>query len=114
MAQDLRVPMDPILAAFGVPATVIRPAPDDAPIETTLVWTAPFQADVPGGSAFQRTDPQRFASFDATLVPLLRRDTRVQAPELLGGTVRHWRVDGIDRVEADLVVVVMVADEDAE
>lgn len=108
--QDLRVPMDPILSAFGVPATVTRPGPDDDPIETAVVWITPEPADVPPGGSFQAVEPQRMLGIDKATVPTVPKRTRIAAPEVLDGPVKNWLVDGTDRVEPDMVVVVVVPD----
>ncbi|MGE3175917.1 MAG: hypothetical protein AB7O32_00490 [Vicinamibacterales bacterium] len=109
MTQDLRVPMDPILAAFGVPATVTRPAPDDAPLDATVVWLSPEAAGVPDGDpAFSRVDPKRFAAVSYAEVATIPRLTQVEAPETLDGPVLLWRVDGTVRVEPDFAVVVLL------
>src|SRR5450759_5471195 len=101
MASDFRVPMDPIFAAFGVPVTVTRPAPDDDPIETTGVWVEVAELEGPSGLAFQRKEPQRVLALLRSQAPTMPRGTQVLAPESLGGPVKGWRVDGLERADAD-------------
>lgn len=90
---DLRVPVDPILDAFGVPATVTRPAPDGTPITTTAVWIDPSMLDVPASEDFQRREPRRLLALPVGAVPTVPRGTIVTAPETLGATSQDWRVD---------------------
>lgn len=114
MPQDLRVPMDPILEAFGVAASVTLPPPDDAvAIDATLVWLSPAQDFMPGGGEVRRSDPQRRAALTLAEVARLPRLTRIEAPEVKGGTTRAWRVDATERVEYDHVVVVVVPIDEA-
>jgi len=111
--SDARVPMDPILGAFGVPATVTRPAPDDTPIETTGVWISPLTADAPGGGfELQRRERRYLLVLDRDTVPTVPRGTRVEAPERLDGTVRTWRVDSLERVDTDETRVWVIPVED--
>jgi len=109
MPLDLRPSMVPILDAFGVPATVTRPAPDDVALPATLVWVSPEAAGVPIGDApLTRTDPKRYAALTYAEVPTVPRGTVVSAAETLGAAVREWRVDGTTRVEFDHVIVVLL------
>lgn len=96
-----------IYDAMGVPAVVTRPAPDDTPIQTTLIWVEQSTPDVPGGAA-PRRDPRRVAALRAVDVPTLPRGTRVSAPELQSGPARSWKVDGTDAVTADELRVVLL------
>lgn len=94
--MDARVPVAGLLAAFGVPATVTRPAPDDAPIPTTGIWvTGAGDEGQPYGTDFRRTDPRRQLAFLRSALETLPRGTEITAPEVLGGTVKTWRVDQI-------------------
>lgn len=105
---DLTVPCDPILEAFGVPATVTRPAPDDTPIETTGVWVPPLTVDSPSGLQTKRREPLRIFALPRADVPTVPTGTVIEAPEVLDGPVRTWRVDGFDRYEFDLTRVLVV------
>lgn len=99
------------LRAFGVSATVTRPAPDDTPIETTIIWLTPPTEDVPTGASHQRRDAIQMLAIPRSAVPTVPRGTQVAVPGPLGGDVLTWRVDATDRVEADHVrVIVMPAD----
>jgi hypothetical protein len=101
--SDLRVPLEPLLSAFGVPATVTRPVPDDAPITTTGIWLQPLEETRPVGADFQRRDPRKVLALPRSAVPTLPRATLIDAPEELGGAVKTWRVDGFERAtESDL------------
>jgi hypothetical protein len=99
--MDARVSFEPLLDAFGVPATVTRPAPDDAPIETTGIWLGPHNMDEPVGSGFTRREPVRVFVVSKGAVPTLPRGTRIEAPEYAGGDIRAWVVDGADFDDVD-------------
>ena len=105
---DLRVGVDPIFRAFGVPVTVTRPAPEDTPIETEGVWHAPMTDQVPTGLDLTRADPQRVMALRRDAVPTVPRGTVLAAPETIGGPVALWRLDGVARWEIDLVRVPVV------
>lgn len=105
---DIRVPLGPIFDAFGVPATVTRPAPDDTPIETTGVWVSPAVLDVPAGFDLQRADRRRLLSLRRDEVPTVPRGTVIEAPERDADDVASWRVDGIEAMDADQVRVLVV------
>lgn len=111
MASDLRVPLGPVFSAFGVPATVIRPAPDDLPIEATGVWHPLPAMEGPGGLDFQRRGPQRVMAFQRSEVPTLPTGSTVLAPETLDGVARTWRVDGTLGVDDEVHQVWLVLDE---
>jgi hypothetical protein len=98
---DARVDFAPLLDAFGVPATVTLPAPDDTPIETVGIWLAPLMADEPTGSGFTRREPLHVFAVRKSTVPRLPVGSRIDAPELAGGAVLTWLVDGIDQTDAD-------------
>lgn len=107
MPADFRVPLDPILEAFGVTATVTRPEPDDAAITTTAVWDTPGTAEVAFGGV-KRREPREVLGLPQSAVPTVPRHTRIVAPRTLGGAVRTWRVDGTDRLMDDMTYVIVV------
>jgi len=104
-------------AAFGVAATVsviLVGSPDvDPPIasvvETTGVWLTPADDPQPIGADFTRREPRRVLaipiSSPLTTVP---RGTLIEAADEPGGTVRTWRVDGLERSEPGLMRVLVV------
>jgi hypothetical protein len=98
---DARPSFEPLLDAFGVPATVTLPAPDDTPIETVGIWLAPFYQDDPTGSGFPRRESIRVFAVRKSAVPRLPIGTLIAAPELAGGDVVTWRVDGIDQADSE-------------
>ena len=107
---DVRVPVSPLLAAFGLAVTVTRPAPDNTPIATTGVWfnDAFEQEPRPYGTDFQRREPRRLMAIPRSAVATMPRGTTVAAPEIQGGTSKTWRVDGLDTVDADFWRVVLI------
>jgi len=110
MALDLRVPLDPIFDAFGVPATVTRPVPDEFPIVTTGVWVSPEMVEAALGTDLSRTERQRMLALPTSAVPTVPRGTRIDAPELLGGAVKPWRVDALGPADAEIHRVIVVPD----
>lgn len=92
-------------SAFGVPATITRPAPNDAAIATSVVWVTPTTEDMPGGMEFQRREPKRVCAVSLADVPTVPEKTRIEAPESEGGPIRTWQVDGRERTEVDHVRV---------
>lgn len=92
---DHRVPVAPLLAAFGVAATVTRPAPDNTPIATTAIWLGAEEDSQPYGTDFTRREPRRLLTLSRAALPTLLRGSLVEAPEVAGGTVQRWRVDGL-------------------
>lgn len=108
---DRRPAFSSAQTAFGVPATVTRPAPDDEPIETIVVWLPPIPNDAPAGFDLQRQDPKKVLSVPIADVPTVPRRTVIEAPEVRNGEIKRWRVDGFDRYEFDAVRVTVVPDD---
>lgn len=100
-------------SVHGVPATVTRVAPaSTTPIATTVLWPSalPLQEDFAYGVDFSRKGPRRVMAISRVDVPTLPIGSAVVAPEQPGGSNVTWRVDGIERVEADTWrAIVMVA-----
>lgn len=101
--------VDVQFATMGVDAVVTRPEPNDTPIETKLIWVDRTTPDDPDKAQHSRRDPVRIAAFKKIEVSTLPRGTRVEAPELQGGTDRTWKVDATDRADADQLRVVLIA-----
>lgn len=89
--------LDLTTSAFGVAATVTRPAPDNTPIVTRGIWvTTALDETQPYGTDFKRRDPRRVFAVSKAAVPTLPRGTTVVAPLPEGGADHTWRVDGYD------------------
>jgi hypothetical protein len=97
--MDLRVPMDPIIQAFGLSVTVTPPS--EATIETHGVWLAPITEEIPLGAEFQRTNARRILALRRDEVPTVPRGTIIIAPEKAGDTYQKWRVEGVEVIDAD-------------
>lgn len=98
--------------AHGVAATITI-QPQDGPeqtIETTVIWTAPLTEDMLGMDGMQSRQPRRVMAVRKDEVPSLPRGSIVTAPPRAGEADARWKVDGIDRVEADHIRVVVVPD----
>jgi len=99
--MDARVPFELLLDAFGVPATVTRPAPDEDPILTTGVWLPPDTESVPTGARVGRREVKRLLAFRVEDVPSLPTRSRVIAAERLGDSEKVWQVDGMAVFDVD-------------
>jgi hypothetical protein len=106
--MDARVDFEPLLDAFGVPATVTRPAPDDDPIETVGIWLAPLIVDEPTGSGFGRRESIRVFALHKRTVQRLPVGTLIEAPEYAGDTVLTWKVDGVDQADTDHIRALLI------
>jgi hypothetical protein len=95
--------------AHGVPVTVTRPAPDDDPIETHGIWIVPITESAPLGG-FGRQEPRRILALRRDQVPTVPKGTVIVGPPKADADPVGWRVDGIDRIEADHVRVIVVED----
>ncbi len=107
---DARVPLSAILSAFGVEGIVTRPAPDDAPIVTTVVWIPPSTDALPEDSPFQRREGVAILSIPVADVPTVPEGTQVDVPADGGGASRTWRVEAVLAIDADVVRVVVIED----
>lgn len=104
--QDLRPPLSLAHQVFGVPATVTPPG--GSPISTTAVWILPQTVEVPLDSEFQRAERRRILALRRDQVPAVPRGTVIAAPEVKGGAVLSWRVDGVDRLDAEEFRVLVI------
>ena len=95
-------------ATMGVPAVVNRPAPLDAPIETSVIWVSQTTQGDPTGAAFARTEGRFVAVFDRHDVPQLPRGSRFTAALIAGGTEYRWEVDQLDRSDVDQLRAIVV------
>lgn len=98
---DARPPIGAFFDAFGVPATVTRPTPDDTPIETTGIWVPEQTELAPPGLGFGRNEPRKVLAFRRDQVPTLRLETRIVAPDPESGVVKTWLVDGYVHGDAE-------------
>jgi len=97
----------------GVPISVKRPL-DEVPIVTRGIWVLPQTESLPGGTDFQRHEPVRVLAISRDAISSVPRGTVILAPERAGTLDRSWRVEGVDRMEADHVRVVLVPAFDLE
>lgn len=91
-------------SVHGVPATVTRVAPaSTTPITTTVLWPSapPLQEDPAYGVDFSRKGPRRVMAISRVDVPTLPIGSTVVAPEQPDGANVTWRVDGLERIEAN-------------
>ena len=102
------VGMGAMFATMGVPAVVTRPAPADTPIETSLIWVERTTPEVPDGARVTRHDPRRIGVLSSADVPSIPTGTMVEAADTQDGTAQRWKVDGIARVDADQVRVILL------
>jgi hypothetical protein len=95
-------------ALMGVPATVTRPAPNDTPIETTIIWVDPATIDDPTAARFPRRERVRIAAVRREAVSEAPKGTSIEAAETQGGTPKNWIVDGTERVDTDQLRVKVI------
>lgn len=97
MALDVRVPLDGILFAFGLPATITRPAPSDTPLTTTAFWVDEIEEEQPFGMEHQRRDPRRVIGLPRTAaLPEVEPGTRIVMAEEQGKPTKTWQVEGYE------------------
>lgn len=112
--MDARPDLTVALDAFGVDATVIRPAPDDDPIATTVIWVPPKRrARTDEVYAYRNELESRQAErlvlgLPRSTVPTAPIGTQIVAPPIAGGAAQTWRVEEHERAEADEWRVVVV------
>lgn len=99
--------LDVAMSFQGVDATVTVPNGD--PVETRAIWTQPVSELMPVGHDFQRREPRRVLALARSAVPQLPRGTLIVAAEYEGATPRSWKVDAIERMDADQVRAIVLA-----
>jgi hypothetical protein len=108
--MDIRVPFSEIQDAFGVPATVVR---TDRHITTDVVWHPPTQDLAPATGEFRGAATIRILAVSKADVDALPDGTEVSCPEVPGGPVRIWTVDGQLKSDDDHWRVLVVPAEGA-
>src|SRR5689334_23375901 len=106
--MDARVAMSAVMRAFGVPATVTRPAPNDAPITTTVAWVNATTDALPDGLDLQRAEHMKLLAISLTDVPTVPRHTVIVTPEIKGGPNKTWQVESTLSRQFDEVRVLVV------
>jgi hypothetical protein len=94
---DFRPSLDDALDAYGLPAVVTRPAPDNAPISTSGFWLLEQDDALPVGSDIGRREPRRLLVLPRAAVPTLPRGTTVAIAEVEGGATKTFRVERLAR-----------------
>lgn len=86
---------DVLFTTMGLAAIVTRPAPDDTPLTTQVIWLTPKAETPPFGVDLPRRDPRRVLSVPRSdELPALPRGTVIVCAEREGQTDKTWRVDG--------------------
>lgn len=101
--------LDVQLRTLGVPATVTPCGA--APIQTRGLWVTPTTEDLPSGFDARRRAARKVLTFSRAAVPTMPTGTAIAAPELDGGPVRSWKVDGFDWINTEQIRVVVLLDE---
>lgn len=101
-------------STHGVAATVTRPAPDDDPIVTQVIWVTPTTDGFPVSADFSRREARLVLAIRKSDVPTVPLRTKVVAPPPMGGPNDGWVVDGFDLIEREHVRVIVVADPEFE
>lgn len=97
--SDARPALSAALAAFGVPATVTPPGGDS--IETTAIWLPPAEP----GEGFHPAERKRVLALPVAGLDGLPSGTMLSAPETLGAEAQDWRVNEVERVDAEFYQV---------
>lgn len=95
-------------AAHGVPATVVRPVPFDAVIQTTAIFLTSTPEETLG-TELRRRGRIRQISVPAFDVPTLPRNTVITAAEP-GDVERRWRVETAESPDAFRRIATVVAE----
>lgn len=113
------------MVAHGVPATVRQPG-QVAAVETVGIWIGTLHDENgPAGADYRKRNARRLMQFPRTAasaavlgthfgftvaaVPVLPRQTVIDAAEATGGPVKRWHVEEIDREDTDHLRVIVVA-----
>jgi len=97
--SDTRVPLNPAIEAFGLPATVTPPGVGQTPITTSGFWVSALAEEAPAGTELRRRDPRRvFVLPLSTAVPEQDRGALLAAAEYDGGVTKNWKVTGLGQV----------------
>lgn len=99
LVRDLNV------SAHGLDVTVTPLG--QAAIATRGIWVLPQVEDHPVGSDLQRREPRKVLALKRDIVGVPPRGSVILAPEVVGGAIKTWRVDGIERVEAELTRLIV-------
>jgi hypothetical protein len=103
--SDLRPDLDPIFAAFGVTvAATVRVSGED-PVTTTVIWLSAPTEDRPNDGRLVRREIPYLLAVRRDEVTWLPQGALIDAPELAGGDVKTWRVEGFDEVEPEIWTV---------
>src|SRR5689334_8806219 len=89
---------------LGVDVTVTPPGGD--PVDTRGIWVTPQTELVPAGFDFPRVERRRVLALKRADVATVPRQSVILAREVDGESPRSWKVDGVDRIEAEHVRVV--------
>ena len=106
--SDVRPPIGPALALFGVAATVTLPG--EEPVPTTAIWLSPITVDT-AGVLVPTNRPQGVLALPRADVPSVPRGTRIVAPEMEGGPILDWAVEAILGMTADEIRVIVIPSE---
>lgn len=101
-----------VFSVMGVSATV-HTADDVTPVSITGVWQTWLTEDALSGAQLQRREPKRVFAVRLSESAALPRGTIIEAPEDPGTSIKRWRIDGVERQDADLMRYIVVPAPDA-
>lgn len=82
---------------YGVPISITRTTPDEGPIETVGTWVPALASGQVYGTEMNGREAGRVMVIGRNAdLPDIPRNSRISAPEELGGTARTWKVEGYD------------------
>lgn len=102
------VPLDAIFDAFGVAVTVTPNGGD--PVETVGAWILPSTESEPAAFALQRREARSVMALRRDEAGPIAKGCVIDAPPYGSTVSQRWKVDGFDRVEPDILRVVLVAE----
>lgn len=99
--MEARVPMDALLSAFGVPATLTPVG--GSPVSVTAIWAgSPSFDENPVGHEFNRRQPRKVISIaKSSTVLSIPRGSVIVTSEKEGGEPVTWQVDNTELEDAD-------------
>lgn len=95
---------DASMSVMGVDATVT--VPGGVAVEARAVWVQPLSELGPGND-LSRRNTRRVLMFSRSVVSDVPRGSEIVAAEYEGAPVYTWIADGIDRMDADEVRVIV-------
>jgi hypothetical protein len=96
-------------AINGVPVTIHRQFPDNAPVQTSGIWRLPADEGQPFGVDLKRRSPRRVLALPKLAGSQAQKGAVIEAPEHGTSDVLTWVADGFaSAIEPEVVDVFVV------